>query len=127
MPVIASAHSGVFAHAIRLAEQIRAIRCARRRTLRQMRLIEAQHMTIAIRLIVQSLGTITCHRDQRRGIGRRPDEDCSSANCRLVIVRRGSTQTILVPFCFAAFRYGIVPVPNVPSPGSSPTSRSTWN
>ena len=45
---------------------------------------------------------------------------CSSASCLLVIVRRGSTQMIFVPFCFAHFRYGIVPVPNVPSPGLQP-------
>ena len=41
-----------------------------------MRVVEAQHMAVAIGLVVQSLAhDHVCHREQGGGIGRRPDED----------------------------------------------------
>ena len=45
---------------------------------------------------------------------------CSSASWTLVRARRGSTQTMRVPCRFADFKYEIVPVPKVPSPGDQP-------
>src|SRR5207248_2763262 len=57
-------------------EEVRAIRRALRRSGGQVRLVEAGHVAVEERLVVQPLGDDDVrHGDERGGIGRRPDED----------------------------------------------------
>ena len=71
-----------------------------------MRLVEAQHMAVAIGLVVQAFADDHLgHGDQRGGVGRGLDEDVLVGERRLVRVRLGSTQTMRTPFFLASFRY----------------------
>src|SRR6185295_16054724 len=62
--------------AVRLAHEVRAIRCALRSCRGQVRLVEAQHVTIEVSLVLQSAARDDVgHGDERRRVGRGADED----------------------------------------------------
>ena len=67
---------GRLAHAVGETEHVRAVRSACGRAGRQMRLVEAEHVPVEERLVVQSFaGDDIRHRDERGGVGGRADED----------------------------------------------------